>query len=203
MRWTVQGERDIYASEWVTVALADVEIPGGERFEHHVVHVGRPASGVIVRNDADELLLLWRHRFITDTWGYEIPAGGIDPGESPVDAGRREVLEETGLVVELWGPLLWTTYAKSNSLGFDLIAETYVAHAVGGEINIDDPDGIVTACRYFPLDEAIEALEATWVPTRQPLLGWLDERWQAPRQFSYSVEGDRSTGLIVELLSQT
>ena len=70
-------------------------------------------------------------------------------------------------------------------------------------INIDDPDGIVTACRYFSLDEAIEALEATWVPTRQPLLGWLDERWQAPRQFSYSVEGDRSTGLIVELLSQT
>jgi 8-oxo-dGTP pyrophosphatase MutT (NUDIX family) len=96
MRWTVHGERDIYASEWVTVALADVEIPDGPRFEHHVVHVGRPASGVIVLNDADEMLLLWRHRFITDTWGYEIPAGGIDPGESAIDAGRREVLEETG-----------------------------------------------------------------------------------------------------------
>ncbi len=46
-----------------------------------------PARGV---------LLLWRHRFITDTWGWEIPAGGIDPGETPPDAAARETLEETG-----------------------------------------------------------------------------------------------------------
>jgi 8-oxo-dGTP pyrophosphatase MutT (NUDIX family) len=42
------------------------------------------------------VLLLWRHRFITDTWGWEIPAGRIDPGETPEQAASREVLEETG-----------------------------------------------------------------------------------------------------------
>lgn len=160
----------------------------------------RVASAVI---ELDGQILLVENQRADGRVDWSMPGGVVEPDEDPIAGLHREVFEETGLVVELWGPRLWTTYAKSNALGFDLVAETYIAHAVGGEIAIDDPDGIVTACRYFSLDEAIEALEATWVPTRQPLLGWLDERWREPREFTYSVEGDRSTGLIVELLSTT
>lgn len=101
MRWTVHGERQIYASPWVSLGLVDVEIPGVERFEHHVVHARGPAAGtVVVRHGA--VLLLYRHRFITDSWGWEIPAGGIEPGETVEDAARRECLEETGWAA---GPL--------------------------------------------------------------------------------------------------
>lgn len=96
MRWTVHGERPVYVSEWVSLALADVEIPGGERFEHHVVRAPRQAAGVVVHDDARGVLLLWRHRFITDSWGWEIPAGRIEDGETAAQAGAREVLEETG-----------------------------------------------------------------------------------------------------------
>jgi 8-oxo-dGTP pyrophosphatase MutT (NUDIX family) len=96
MRWRVHGERTLYDSEWVRLALVDVEVPGGARFEHHVVRSPNEAAGTVVFDRARGVLLLWRHRFITDTWGWEIPAGRIDPGESPVDAARRETLEETG-----------------------------------------------------------------------------------------------------------
>lgn len=157
----------------------------------------RVASAVI---ELDGQILLVENKRADGRVDWSMPGGVVEPDEDPIEGLQREVLEETGLVVELWGPLLWTTYATSNSMGFNLVAETYLAHAVGGEINIDDPDGIVTACRYFALHEAITALEATWVPTRQPLLGWLDERWAEPRRFDYSVEGDRGSGLIVELL---
>ena len=95
MRWTVHGERSLYESDWVNLRLVDVEIPGGERFEHHVVRFPHAAAGTVVR-DGDKVLLLWRHRFITDTWGWEIPAGMIDAGESPDAAAAREVVEETG-----------------------------------------------------------------------------------------------------------
>ncbi len=96
MRWTVHGERSLYDSEWVRLVLVDVEIPDGERFEHHVVRMPNHAAGTVVRDPDRGVLLLWRHRFITDSWGWEIPAGGVDAGETPEQAAARETLEETG-----------------------------------------------------------------------------------------------------------
>lgn len=101
MRWTIHGERAIYESEWVNLVLTDVEVPAigdlpAKRFDHHVVRMNAPATGVVVHDPERGVLLLWRHRFITDTWGWEIPAGKVDPGESDDAAAAREVLEETG-----------------------------------------------------------------------------------------------------------
>ena len=95
MQWIVHGERALYESEWVNLSLVDVEIPDERRFDHHVIREPRAAAGTVIHR-RDEVLLLWRHRFITDTWGWEIPAGRIDPGESPQEAAVRETIEETG-----------------------------------------------------------------------------------------------------------
>jgi 8-oxo-dGTP pyrophosphatase MutT (NUDIX family) len=96
--WRVHGERPLYTSDRLNLRLADVELPDGTRFDHHVVRLPRPAVGVIDRERG--VLLLRRHRFITDTWGWEIPAGGVDPGETLEQAAERESVEETG-----WRPL--------------------------------------------------------------------------------------------------
>jgi 8-oxo-dGTP pyrophosphatase MutT (NUDIX family) len=42
------------------------------------------------------ILLLWRHRFITDSWGWELPAGRVDEGETLEEAAVRETVEEAG-----------------------------------------------------------------------------------------------------------
>jgi 8-oxo-dGTP pyrophosphatase MutT (NUDIX family) len=66
----------------------------------------RPAARVVLL-DPDDRVLLVRWHFEdpdgpTDVWGT--PGGGIDPGETPEEAVRRELLEETGLQVEDCGP---------------------------------------------------------------------------------------------------
>lgn len=108
-RWHVHGERRIYDSPWVALSLVDVEPPGGPRYEHHVVRATAPAAGCLVREHAGpdaRVLLLWRHRFITGRWGWEVPAGRVDAGESPIEAAARETLEETGWRVRDVRPVL-------------------------------------------------------------------------------------------------
>ena len=136
VRWTVHGEREIYGSDWMRLVLVDVEIPGVERFDHHVVRYPRAASGTVVRDPGRGVLLLWRHRFITDTWGWEVPAGRIEVGETPEDAATRETEEETG-----WrpGPLTRLgVYAPSNGTS-DQMFHVFVAD---GATRIGEPTDI-------------------------------------------------------------
>lgn len=95
MRWTNLGEHAVYENEWLTVNLADVELPNGKHLDHFVIRQ-RPVALCAAVNDHDEVLLLWRHRFIPDTWGWELPAGVVDASETLERAAAREMLEETG-----------------------------------------------------------------------------------------------------------
>jgi len=95
VRWILHGERFVYENEWMSVSLVDVEVPGGRRFEHHSMHSADAAGTLIVDSDQG-VLLLWRHRILSDTWGWEIPAGRVDDGETPIEAAEREATEETG-----------------------------------------------------------------------------------------------------------
>jgi 8-oxo-dGTP pyrophosphatase MutT (NUDIX family) len=149
VRWLIHGERVLYDSAWVRLALVDVEVPGGERFEHHVVRMPNKAAGAIVHDPARGVLLLWRHRFITDTWGYEIPAGGMNPGESPEAAAARETLEETG-----WqpGPLRPLVHFNPTNGISDQVFHTFIAD---GARHIGDPTDAGESERidWVPVDE--------------------------------------------------
>lgn len=95
MQWRNLGEREIVETKWFTLKLADVELPDGRHLDHYLIRHPATVLATIV-DDQDRALLLWRHRFITDTWGWELAAGATDPGEAVEDAARRELLEETG-----------------------------------------------------------------------------------------------------------
>lgn len=94
--WSVTGRRSVYTSPYVSLDLVAVEPPGRPAYEHHVVEVPHDSVGVVVHRPGHGVLLLYRHRFITGTYGFEVPAGGAEAGESALDAARREVFEETG-----------------------------------------------------------------------------------------------------------
>ncbi|GAB1642731.1 NUDIX domain-containing protein [Krasilnikovia sp. MM14-A1259] len=111
MRWTVHSERDLYRDQWVHVAAADVELPDGRRLDHRIVRTAAPGAGIVVVSDR-RVLLLWRHRFITDSYAWEIPHGSIRPGEDPAAAAAREAEEETGWRPE--GPIRPLVYSQPS-----------------------------------------------------------------------------------------
>ena len=148
MRWTVHGERPIYESDWVSLSIADVELPDGRRFDHHVVRAGAPAAGVVVHDPERGFLLIWRHRFITDRWGWEVPAGRLDEGESAEDAAARETLEETGWRPGSLEPLVTFTPVSGVS---DKLFHLFLAHSAE---HVGDPSDINEAERVEWVPEA-------------------------------------------------
>jgi 8-oxo-dGTP pyrophosphatase MutT (NUDIX family) len=169
MRWTVHGERSLYESEWVNLRLVDVEVPEGPRFDHHVVRMPQPAAGAVVFDPERGVLLLWRHRFITDTWGWEVPAGRVDDGESPVEAARRETLEETG-----WRPgPLRPLFSYRPFLG--TCDQTFHLFLADGAEHLGDPLDASESERveWVPVDRLREEIHAGRVVDGLTLVGLL------------------------------
>ena len=104
-RWKVFGERTVDDNPWVRVVRVDVEPPDGARFEHHVVRLQRVALALVLSDDRCSVLMLRRHRFVTDEVGLELPGGIAETGEGGAQAAARQTLEETGYAVG-GGPIL-------------------------------------------------------------------------------------------------
>jgi 8-oxo-dGTP pyrophosphatase MutT (NUDIX family) len=147
VKWTVHGERTIHdGSPFLQLTLVDVEIPGVRRFEHHVVRTLGPAVGVVVSDPDKGVLLLWRHRFMSDEWGWEIPAGSVDPGEELEVAAAREVLEETG---HRPGPLTrWLRWHPQSGRS----DQEFVVFAADGATHVGPPS------------DPTESEKVEWVP---------------------------------------
>lgn len=93
--WTIHGERIVDDTRRAVLSIADVELPDGTRFEQYVLRVPSAAM-VIVLDETDRVLMMWRHRFIINRWVWELPGGYLDPDEDPAVCAAREVEEETG-----------------------------------------------------------------------------------------------------------
>jgi 8-oxo-dGTP pyrophosphatase MutT (NUDIX family) len=105
MRWTVHSEKSLYTDPWLDIRIADVELPDGTHVDHRLIRTP-PGAGAVVTDANRNVLLLWRHRFITGSWGWEIPFGKTDEGEDPAASAAREVEEETGWRPGPLSPLL-------------------------------------------------------------------------------------------------
>lgn len=74
------------------------------------------AAAMIVENEEGKILMVTQYRNALERYTIEIPAGGINPGESMMSAAVREVEEETGYQVEDVRHLvdIYTTVAFCN-----------------------------------------------------------------------------------------
>jgi len=91
------ARRVIYQSQWVNLYVDRVRFPNGNIIEqHHLLDFERAAAIVLVESAGHELAFVKVCRYTTGRTEWELPAGGVEPGEDALSAARRETLEETG-----------------------------------------------------------------------------------------------------------
>ncbi|HEU5203105.1 MAG TPA: NUDIX hydrolase [Candidatus Limnocylindrales bacterium] len=149
--WTRLSRRVAYENGWIVVWHDEVTRPDGSGGIYGVVHFRNAASGVVVLDDADRILLVGQHRYTLDAYSWEIPEGGVSPDESPLDGIRRELREETGVEATDWTEI--GTYALSNSITDErgrLWLATGLTHGTAAPDPTEDLD-----VRWVPFDEAL------------------------------------------------
>ena len=99
-----------------------------------------------------------------------------------VEGLAREVHEETGLVVTRWAGPLYEIEAHAPDMGWPLRVEAWRAAEWEGEIEIDDPDGIVEEARWVPSGDCVGHLDggSPWVA--EPVGEWLADAVDRPAQ---------------------
>lgn len=92
----VQG---IYSGKILNCHVDDVMTCDGQEVQRECVdHPG--GASVLCINEQDEVLMVRQFRYPYKELVYEIPAGKLDKDEAPIEAARRELIEECGAVAE-------------------------------------------------------------------------------------------------------
>lgn len=152
--WKIHEERLVDNTRRLDLRIAHVELPDGVHFEQYVLRM--PKASIVVPIDAsgENVLMIWRHRFIMDRWTWELPGGYIDPGEDPLTGAGRELEEETGWKSDKITPL-GVFQPMSGSADFEnhlFLAEN--CQPTGGEPDINE----AARTEWVPLSSVYERL---------------------------------------------
>lgn len=128
MKWRILQSDNIIHRPHLDVYKEKVELPSGKKYDdfYHLHYL--PFVSIVAETRDGKLLIERQYRNAVREVLTEIPAGNVEEGEEPLDAARRELLEETGFGGGEWKQLsveypqggiqdnkMYTFYAKGVS----------------------------------------------------------------------------------------
>jgi 8-oxo-dGTP pyrophosphatase MutT (NUDIX family) len=153
--WKILDQKKIYENPWIELTEFQVINPSGGNGIYGKVHFKHIAVGVITLDENWNSWLVGQYRFTLNHYSWEIPEGGGNMDEDPLEAAKRELLEETGLQATTWTKIL--TMHLSNSVT-DEWAVIYLAQGLEQQqANPDETEEL--AIKKVPFDEMVRMVE--------------------------------------------
>src|SRR5262245_4419443 len=148
-------QRTVFRGRVITVSVETVTLPNGVTADFEITH--HPGGAAVVAIDAqDRVCLLHQFRHAAKGYLWELPAGKLDPGDTPLSTAQRELIEEAGVSALEWEPL---GVVVSSPGVFTEVVHLFLARQL--EERTAAP-------------EASEVFESRWIPLQEALARALD-----------------------------
>ena len=121
--WKTLSSKTVYKNPWSSVRQDKVIRPDGKDGEYNVV-VSPPGVYIVALNTKKEIYLVGLHRYATNMYSLEVPAGSSD-GQKPLVAAKRELREEAGLKAAQWKQIgiFQTANGFAEEMGYVFLAQ--------------------------------------------------------------------------------
>lgn len=140
--------KHIFKGRVIDVGTEEVQLPSGVRVTLDVIK--HPGAALVVPLDGDRVTLIRQWRHCAGGWLWECPAGTLNPGETPEQCARREVVEEAGVEA---GRLDLAGFIYTAPGFCDEKIHIFIARDLKPVPTHRDEDEVITEVRAVPWDE--------------------------------------------------
>lgn len=137
----ILSRHNIYTTQWLQLIEKTVELSPGAEAEHFYCITQPAYVSILTQTKTGEIALVRQFRPCVEAYTWEFPGGTVDEGESPETAARREVEEETGLVVS---ELVYLGNFHPDTGRLQIDSHTFFARADFVDSPLPVEDGLTT-----------------------------------------------------------
>lgn len=163
----IVSSREVLKNKLFRVVDEVAKDPSG--FEIHRSIVRHPGSAVMLAADKEgRMLLVKQFRLPAEQDLWELPAGRVDPGESVLEAAKRELREETGYDAKNWTPLVsfWASPGYVDEKMTVFLAEDLTE---GAQETMEDER---IELKWFPADEVLRMIVGGEIHDAKTMVGF-------------------------------
>jgi ADP-ribose pyrophosphatase len=165
------SSKEIAKTPIFTVTQDHAVDPDGFEIERAIVQHG--GSAVIMPVDArGRILLVKQYRLPARQYMWELPAGRVDEGETPLKAARRELIEETGYRAKQWKKIA-EFYASPGFLAEKMSIYRATGLTAGASTPMEDER---IEMRWFSRGELHQWIKAGKIKDAKTMIGFLRYR---------------------------
>lgn len=154
-----------FSGKLIKVRVDEVLLPSGRMVKREIVlHRGAVA---ILGVDGDEILMERQYRHAASKFMWEIPAGTIEEGETPIECARRELVEETGYSAETFEELIHFYVAVGYSTE---VIHIFLANGLKRAKYSPEEDETIKI-QMIPLDEVLRMIRENEIEDAKTIIG--------------------------------
>lgn len=135
--WKLHQSKLAFDNRWMKIRQDSVELPNGKRLDDYFLWLEGDVALVVPVTTEGEFILVRQYKHGVGQIVLEFPAGMVDPGETPEQAARRELEEETGYTAPAFSMIGQLVNSPTKVVGQHYV---YLAHQVVQTTTQDQSD---------------------------------------------------------------